>query len=219
MKDRRPIAVIDYGAGNILNVVRAFSSQGYEAVLVDDPKSFQGYSRFVLPGVGAFRFGMQNLNERGLSGAILDLIQQETPILGICLGMQLFAQRSFEGGETEGLGVLSGQVVHLASAAEFASGVLPIRKVPNTGWAGLSWSERAPIFDGLPVLSLRAAYFNHSYVLAGGNPKEWVATSEVGGVQFPAVVSKGSLFATQFHPEKSGEEGLAMLDWWASRDW
>lgn len=204
----RSVAIIDYGAGNILNVLRAFLSQGIDAELVAEPQKLRTYSHFVLPGVGSFGYGMEHLARRKLGDEIVALVQAGKPVLGICLGMQLLAQQGFENGVTTGLGLITGDIVHLR---EHNPGD-PQARIPHTGWSPLTWRAGG---ESSSSPQLRTAYFNHSYFLTSTLESEIVATTAFGAVEIPAAIRSGSIFATQFHPEKSGEAGLRLLRAWS----
>lgn len=205
------VGIIDYGAGNILNVLRAFESQGISTVLTSNPTEIGQFSHVVLPGVGAFDYGMRNLRKFGLSDALTEYVSSGGNLLGICLGMQLLADRGFENAESPGLGFFGGEIRHLT---EISSAVLSVR-IPNTGWSAIEWNNPEPRDSYGEIYS---AYFNHSFFLNNPKQTEVLATSTIGALSFPAVVRSGNVFATQFHPEKSGPAGLALLrDWWLSR--
>jgi glutamine amidotransferase len=201
------VAIIDYGAGNILNVARAFERHHVRTELVTEPASLTQHTHIVLPGVGSFDYGMKNLEQRNLTDALRERAHAGVPILGICLGMQLLAQRGFENGETKGLGLIQGDIVHLGKSVDGATGL----RIPHTGWSPLTWKVAESHLGGS---GLAAAYFNHSYVLSNPCDQEVVATTTVGSVEIPVAVRSGFIFATQFHPEKSGEFGLALLRQW-----
>ena len=203
----RKVAIVDYGAGNILNVLRAFVSQGIDAELVAEPEKLRTYSHVVLPGVGSFVYGMEHLARRKLGAEIVAWAQSEKPVLGICLGMQLLAQQGFENGVTSGLGLISGDIVHLREHSATNQDV----RIPHTGWSPLTWRTSG---ENVSSPDLRTAYFNHSYFLTNPLESEIVATTAFGGDEVPAAIRSGSIFATQFHPEKSGEEGLRLLKGW-----
>lgn len=203
----RKVAIVDYGAGNILNVLRAFVSQGIDAELVAEPEKLRAFSHVVLPGVGSFDYGMEHLIRRKLGDEIVAWAQSGKPTLGICLGMQLLAQQGFENGATSGLGLITGNIVHLRRHDAINQHI----RVPHTGWSPLTWRTSC---ESVSSPDLRTAYFNHSYFLTNPLESEIVATTAFGGVEIPAGVRCGSIFATQFHPEKSGEEGLRLLKGW-----
>jgi glutamine amidotransferase len=202
----KSVAVVDYGAGNILNVLRAFASQGINTDLVSDPGKLREYSHVVLPGVGAFDYGMRNLTRSGLGDEIVALVASERPVLGICLGMQLLAERGFENGFTPGLGLVRGDIVHL-NELHVADGAA---RVPHTGWSSVVWRGS----ENQAGVALPTGYFNHSFYLKNPKDSEVVATAVFGPIDVPVAIRIGSLFATQFHPEKSGQAGLRLL-----RDW
>lgn len=202
------VGVVDYGAGNIANVIRAFESQGIDASLATSSSSLDNFSHLVVPGVGAFNYGIKNLRNRNLADELLNLVAKERPVLGVCLGMQLFAQIGYENGPSVGLGLLEGVVAHLSALGE----VEPREKIPHTGWSSLEPTDIPRVSSiSLP----RTAYFNHSYFLSGARTSQIIATTSFGGFSIPAVVKSGSLLATQFHPEKSGKQGLEFLSGWA----
>ena len=207
MSDTALVGIVDYGAGNILNVVRAFEAHQVAVELVSDPDSLERHSHIVLPGVGSFDYGMKNLTQSGLSGAIVESARAGKPILGICLGMQLLAQRGFENGQTEGLGLIEGEIVHLKHSQDPSSDV----RIPHTGWSALSWKSEPSHNLGS---QLSAAYFNHSYFLNNAGHSEVVATATLGAGDIPVAIRSGSIFATQFHPEKSGSGGVDLLREW-----
>lgn len=206
----RSVAVIDYGAGNILNVLRAFRSQGISAELVTQPQRLHLHSHIVLPGVGAFDYGMQRLDSTGLSKAITQLVGDARPLLGICLGMQLLAEVGLENGRRRGLGIIQGTVARLNLETSPRERI----RIPHTGWAEVSVS---PAWSGafeLSAFPIRTAYFNHSYFVSESAANDVAATVAIGSLRLPAVIANLSTLAVQFHPEKSGEAGLRML-----RDW
>lgn len=203
----RSVAVVDYGAGNILNVLRAFASQGINTELVSDPQQLRKYSHVVLPGVGAFDYGMRNLMQSGIGDEIVALVADGRPVLGICLGMQLLAERGFENGLTPGLGLVRGDIVHLneLNVADDRS------RIPHTGWSSVVWREGAV---GALLNWPSTAYFSHSYYLKNPETAEVVATTAFGDICIPVAIRSGSLLALQFHPEKSGRAGLYLLRSW-----
>jgi imidazole glycerol-phosphate synthase subunit HisH len=208
------VAIVDYGAGNILNVARAFHAEGIEAEIVEDARELDKFSHVVLPGVGSFRFGMERLNERGLSDEIRRLFSVGRPILGICLGMQLCAEKGLEHGSIDGLGLLTGTIEDLGSLGQPRDAT----RIPHTGWSDVNWRDPVDSWLERPSEMLTTAYFNHSFFLSGSKEQDVVASAGFGDRFIPVAASSGSLFATQFHPEKSGKAGLLVLgDWFKGR--
>jgi len=197
------IAIIDYGMGNLLSVFNAFDMLGANVSICRNPKDIQGAERIILPGVGAFDNCMQNLAQKGfidsLNKAVLD---QKTPILGICLGMQVFAHRSFEGGEHTGLGWFDADVVRVTPSD-------PNLRVPHIGWNDITYDDKCSLLQGLP--SSPDFYFVHSYYMKCNDKNDVVATCNYGE-EITAAVQKSNIFATQFHPEKSQDYGLQILE-------
>jgi glutamine amidotransferase len=189
------IAIIDYGMGNLRSVQKAFEYLGFDAVVTADRKIIADASHIVLPGVGAFADAIGCLSRSGLGDTVLTEVRKGKPFLGICLGMQLLFERSYENGEYEGLGLVPGEV------APFKVEGL---KVPHMGWNNLVAREN-PLISGAPYV-----YFVHSYH-AAGVPEQYVIAEADYGYRFTAAVRKDHIFGLQFHPEKSGDAGLAML--------
>lgn len=204
------VTLIDYGVGNLLSVQRGLEHCGAEVVLTSDPEAVIAASRVVLPGVGAFANAMLALEERNLVSAIQELAKCGTPLLGICLGMQLLLDESEEFGRTSGLGLIPGRVVPIPSTT--ASG--EAQKIPHIGWNGLFPPEgrldwRASVLtDNAPG---EATYFVHSFMSVPADPAHRVADCVYGGHHIAAVIAKDQITACQFHPEKSGEVGLKIL--------
>jgi len=194
------IAIIDYQMGNLRSVQKGFEKVGQEAQIVSDPQQLEGATKVVLPGVGAFGDAIQELTSRGFVDPLREWLEQDRPFLGICLGLQLLFERSFEGGEHSGLGVLAGEVRRFDVPAPL--------KVPHMGWNELQLQKPAPILEG--INSGDHLYFVHSYYVAPED-REVVAVEADYGGPFCAMVWRGQLFATQFHPEKSQQVGLHIL--------
>jgi glutamine amidotransferase len=198
------IAIVDYGMGNVRSVRNAFLALGVETELTFDPARLECAAGIILPGVGAFGDGMKHLRERGLPKVLEKIVLQDgKPFLGICLGLQLVARRSFELGEHEGLGWLDADVVPLRPPSrEF--------RVPHMGWNEAIVRRPGRLLSELgaePVF-----YFVHSFHLKPANPEaDWVAAESCHGERFVAAFEKGNLFGVQFHPEKSQEAGLKLL--------
>lgn len=191
------IAIIDYGMGNLKSVIKAFAYLGFEAVITEDPKVILAADKVVLPGVGAFKEGMKAINERGLLEVIKEVSLKGTPLLGICLGMQLLFDESDEFGVTQGLGLLKGKV----KLIDDFNHTLPI---PHMGWNSISTKEN-PLTKGI---TNPCCYFVHSYYVS---TNENVCGVTHYGNDLTAMVQKGNIFGCQFHPEKSGKTGLQIL--------
>ncbi|UPW01494.1 imidazole glycerol phosphate synthase subunit HisH [Halorussus gelatinilyticus] len=196
------VVVVDYGLGNLRSVTRGLERAGATVEVSDDPETFASADGVVLPGVGAFREGVENAGP--YREALLDAAERGTPVFGICLGMQMLLTTSEEAervgqGEVRGLDLISGTNVR------FAEG----QKVPHMGWNELDVTRDHPLVDGVDG---EYAYFVHSYYAVPDDEDAVVATSDYG-TAFPAVVADddGTVFGTQFHPEKSGETGLRIL--------
>ncbi|HJV36957.1 imidazole glycerol phosphate synthase subunit HisH [Geomonas sp.] len=204
------IAIIDYGMGNLRSVQKGFEKIGCEAVVTTDPKVLLDAERVVLPGVGAFRDCIRNLEEGGFIDPIHKVIKAGKPFLGICLGLQLLFTESEEFGLHKGLDVIPGRVVRFADGMREAGEEL---KVPHMGWNQLSVKRQAPIFEG--IVDGTNVYFVHSYYV---KPEDEgvVATTTRYGIEFCSSIWRDNIVATQFHPEKSQEKGLAMLKNFAS---
>lgn len=199
------IAIIDYGMGNLRSVQKGFEKVGFDAVVTADPKIILEAERVVLPGVGAFRDCMQNLEQAGFVEPILKVISDGRPFLGICVGMQLLLTDSVEFGLTSGLNIIPGHVLRFPDGMEEGGEKL---KVPHMGWNQLEICRPAPIFRG--VEDGANVYFVHSYFEMPDDESAVAATSTYG-VQFCAALWKDNIVATQFHPEKSQEVGLKIL--------
>ena len=199
------IAIIDYGMGNLRSVQKGFEKVGFEAVVTADPKVALESEKVVLPGVGAFRDCMRNLEQGGFVEPILKVIRDGRPFLGICVGMQLLFTDSVEFGLYQGLNVIPGHVLRFPEGMREGGEEL---KVPHMGWNQLSIKRRPPAFaeveDGANV------YFVHSFYAKPDDEGVVAATSSYG-VDFCAAVWKDNIVATQFHPEKSQSVGLSIL--------
>lgn len=204
------ITVIDYGVGNLLSVQRGLEHCGAEVVLTSDPDAVLVAKRVVLPGVGAFANAMQALQERNLVPAIQALAKKGTPLLGICLGMQLLLDESEEFGVTKGLGLIPGRVVPVPM--QTTSGAT--HKIPHIGWNGLVLAEAKTDWQGTLLQGNRqgeAAYFVHSFMAVPADPQHRLADCLYGGHRISAAIARDRITGCQFHPEKSGEVGLRIL--------
>jgi len=194
------IAIIDYEMGNLRSVQKALERVGHAATITSDPTVLADAKKIVLPGVGAFRDAIAALQERKLVEPIRAAIDAGKPFLGICLGLQLLFDRSYEDGDYEGLGILPGDVVRFKVPAEY--------KVPHMGWNQVRFRAQPPIFTG--VDEGEHFYFVHSYYVA---PKDAsvIATETEYPTPFCSSIWRDNLFAVQFHPEKSQASGLRVL--------
>ena len=199
------IAIIDYGMGNLRSVQKGFENVGCEATVTADPRIVLESDRIVLPGVGAFRDCMRNLEEGGFVEPILRVIREGRPFLGICLGLQLLFTESEEFGRHKGLGIIPGRVLRFPEGMREGEEEL---KVPHMGWNQLSFKRRPSAFTGLEEGT--NVYFVHSYYVKPDD-EGVVATTTVYGIEFCSSVWKDNIIATQFHPEKSQERGLTIL--------
>ena len=198
------IAIVDYQMGNLRSVQKGFEKVGFEAEIVSDPERLLKADKVVLPGVGAFRDAIGELRRRELVEPLREIIRSGKPFLGICLGLQLLFDVSFEDGEYEGLKILPGKVVRFQLPETF--------KVPHMGWNQVQVRRRAPILQDLADGTY--FYFVHSYYVVPAQP-EVIALEADYGSPFCAMVWRDNLFATQFHPEKSQAAGLKLLQHFA----
>jgi imidazole glycerol-phosphate synthase subunit HisH len=193
------IAVIDYGAGNLRSIRRALEAAGAHVTVSSDSAHVLHADAVVFPGVGAAGAAMDRLRQLGLVDAIAEVVTEERPFLGICLGMQLLFEHQEEG-DTRGLGLLAGRVRTLSPAV----------KVPQIGWNRVRWIQEAA---GSDPAAEDDFYFVHSYIVEPDDPADVMAVTRYGEV-FPSIVRHGSVWGTQFHPEKSGPAGLRLIAGW-----
>jgi glutamine amidotransferase len=194
------IAIIDYGMGNLRSVQKALERVGHAATITSDPAVLADAERLILPGVGAFRDAIAALHERRLVAPIRAAIDGGKPFLGVCLGLQMLFDTSYEDGEFKGLGIVPGTVVRFELPAEY--------KVPHMGWNQVALRRRSPIFNGIEDNDY--FYFVHSYYVA---PRDdaMIALEANYARPFCAGIWRDNLFAVQFHPEKSQRAGLRLL--------
>lgn len=194
-------AVVDYGVGNLCSLLGSLRQIGEEAYVTADKAALLSADRIILPGVGAFGDAYAALEEKGLTDTLRQAAAQGTPLLGICLGMQLLFERSYEYGEHVGLGLIEGEIVPIRDR-------LPDqRKVPHMGWNSLVFKKTSPLFAEIEEGTY--VYYVHSFC-ASGCAEAVDAVSDYG-CEIVGAVSKGNVFGMQFHPEKSGAQGLKML--------
>ncbi len=194
------IAIIDYGMGNLRSVQKGFERVGHEAAVTGDPAQVEQADKIVLPGVGAFEDAIAELRRRKMVDPVLRAIRTGKPFLGICLGLQLLFEESFENGRHEGLGVLPGKVVRFELPKEYT--------VPHMGWNQLLIRRRAPILAGIEEGT--QVYFVHSYYVVPSDSGV-IATETDYHEPFCSMIWHENVFATQFHPEKSQAQGLKIL--------
>lgn len=196
------VLIVDYGMSNLGSVQRAFEECGADVFVSDAPSDCAQASRIVLPGVGAFADGMAALEAGGWTTALRTAAQDENvPLLGICLGMHLLADKGFEGGETPGLGLIAGEVHRLTADS-------PETRIPHMGWNEAHHSCVHPLFTGIPTGA--DFYFVHSYHFIPDHPGDIVASTPYCG-SFASVVARGNVCGTQFHPEKSSRYGFQLI--------
>ena len=199
------VAIIDYGAGNLLSVQKALDFIGCENAVTSDPDIIAVADGAILPGVGSFGDAMEHMHTYGLVEAVQDFAAGGKPFLGICLGLQVLFDRSEESPGVDGLSVLPGEVRRFPSDMGL--------KIPHIGWNSIACRPDCPLFEGLPTEPY--VYFVHSYYLNAASDDAVAATADYG-IPFHAAAWRGNVFATQFHPEKSGAVGLQILRNFAS---
>lgn len=204
------LTVVDYGMGNLLSVKRALEFSCGRVVVTDSAKGIDDASKLILPGVGAFKEGMAELEKRGLIESIRRFCKENRPFLGICLGMQMMLDMSHEFGVSEGLGVIPGTVLPLPPCGLDGRP----NKIPHIGWSSLSKSASVASWRGTILESISpfsSFYFVHSFYAVPVNSGHILAECGYNGHRFAAVIRSGNLYGCQFHPEKSGPDGLSLL--------
>lgn len=196
------VAIIDYGVGNLYSLKSSFAAIGEEAVVTNDEAVIKSAERIILPGVGAFCDAMEKLKESGMAELLISLAKEGRKIMGICLGMQLLFQKSYEYGEYEGLGLIKGEIRPIADVID------KDLKIPHIGWNALHFKRNdCPIFKYLDEGDF--VYFVHSYYASDCD--EAIAATAEYSAELTAAVQSGNVYGCQFHPEKSGEIGLKIL--------
>lgn len=203
------LTIVDFGAGNLLSVARAFKHLGADIELAASSDSIMTAERLVLPGVGAFGACMDGLESRGLSGPVKEFARTGRPFLGICVGLQMLFDESEEFGSHAGLGLIPGRVLRIPAHGTDGAP----HKVPHIGWAALKAPPKMS-WKGTPLAALpegTSAYFVHSFAACPANSEHLLAICDYDGLSLTAAVRKDNVTGCQFHPEKSGEAGLALL--------
>lgn len=195
------IAITDYGVGNLFSIKSSLDVIGAESIVTSDADVLRNAEKIILPGVGAFRDARKKLSESGLDKVIIEEAQKGKPILGICLGMQLLFDKSYEYGEYDGLGLIKGEIRPIADV--IGKGL----SIPHIGWNPLIFKKESPLFKYLKDGD--CVYFVHSYYAA--DCEESVTATAEYGAELTASAEKGNVFGCQFHPEKSGKAGLSIL--------
>jgi glutamine amidotransferase len=201
------IAIVDYGMGNLRSVHKAVERTGYEAQVTTDPQEVLDASKIILPGVGAFRDCMHNLEELRLLEPVIRSIETGKPFLGICLGLQLLFEESDEFGLHKGMGILPGRVTRFPEDIQDPETGQPY-PIPHMGWNTIEIKKDIPLFAGIESGSF--FYFVHSYYAIPQDPTD-IAAATPYGIEFVCAVQHDNIFAVQFHPEKSQEVGLRLL--------
>lgn len=192
------IAIVNYGMGNLRSVQKAFETVGYEAIITHEREQIKKAKAIVIPGVGAFHDAMNNLKKLGLEEVIAEEIKTGKPFLGICLGMQVLFSHGYEVEKSDGLNIISGDIVKIPEG----------NKIPHMGWNNLNIKKETSILNGVEPGTY--FYFVHSYYAKPQNDENVIATTNYG-VEVPAVVQKENVIGIQFHPEKSSTSGLNIL--------
>jgi len=205
------ITIADYGVGNLLNVVRAFQHCGADVQVTEDPAEIINAERLIVPGVGAFEDSINELASRGFSDEIRRYADSGRPLMGICVGMQMLFEASEEFGEHQGLGILEGRVKSVPNLTVGGES----QRVPHIGWNHLHKPERGRSWERTFLQQFEgtnpAVYFVHSFVAYPTHDEDRLADCLYGGHRLCAAVKRNNVMATQFHPERSGETGLAMV--------
>ncbi|MFH0772174.1 MAG: imidazole glycerol phosphate synthase subunit HisH [Candidatus Omnitrophota bacterium] len=203
------VAVVDYDCGNMFSIIRALEGFSVKTSITHDPEVIIRADKLILPGVGAYGEGMRKLRERGLSEAVKDFAKSGKPLLGICLGMQLLVNSSEEFGFNEGLGLISGETVALKPKGN--------EKIPHVGWNSL-WAPASHSSEFWRSSLLndfsegKDVYFIHSFIVKTNNSKDCLAVTRYAGVEFASAIKKDNITGCQFHPEKSGRNGVKMVE-------
>lgn len=205
MRKQLKVAIVDYGVGNLRSLSRALEYHGASVLITEEPKDIEESDALVLPGDGAFAAGMDGLEVRKLKKVIVDFAKSGKPVLGICLGAQILLSDGYEFGHHKGLNLIAGKVVRFPKLKRK-------EKIPQIGWNAINVGKRDWKNTILAGIKLKAnVYFVHSYIIEPENKKNIVATTSYGGVDFCSVIGSDNIWGCQFHPEKSGDVGLAII--------
>lgn len=195
------VVIIDYEMGNLKNVYNALNYLNIPSKISQDINEIKNADKLILPGVGSFKAAMKNLNDLKLDELIKEKANDGTPILGICLGMQMLFEKSYENGESNGLNLINGEVILLDPQNNI--------KIPHVGWNRLEVNKDSVLLNELKEENF--VYYVHSFVASNIKDENLIAFSNYGDIKIPAIVYKNNIYGTQFHPEKSGEAGLRIL--------
>lgn len=201
------IAIIDYGMGNLFSVEQAVLRLGCEVIVSANPQQLLQADALILPGVGAFADAYKCLEQTGLKAVVEQAVAKEIPLLGICLGMQLLFESSEENGQHKGLGIFKGHIRRFDDSKA---------RVPHMGWNELNFTNRTD-WLAQEELTDRYVYFVHSYVATDFAEQELIAYADYAAIRVPGIVQKGQVTGMQFHPEKSGSCGAALLQGWVNQ--
>lgn len=211
------VAIVDYNAGNLFSVEQACKAVGLDPLITSKPEDLLGADALILPGVGAFGDAMNNLHELDLVEPLKDFTASGKPFMGICLGMQLLFSKSEEFGDYAGLNLVEGNVVKFSSVNNNGEKI----KVPQLGWNQIAHPLRSQKnWAGTPLEGIRNGefmYFVHSFYACPLNSEDILSLTNYEGIEYCSAVKKNNIFATQFHPEKSAEEGLKIYRYWADK--
>ncbi len=198
------VGIVDYGLCNLLNVKNAIKYLGAKVEIIDTAQSVKNHSHIILPGVGAFKNGMRGLNIRNLVDPIKTHVDQDKPFLGICLGMQMMLNKSYEYGEVEGLNLIEGEVIKIPDR----NSANEKHKIPHIGWNEIKYNNN---IDN-KVSDNDSVYFVHSYMANCKNKENVIASTNYNGIKIEAIIKNKNAYGYQFHPEKSGDVGLEILN-------
>ena len=195
------VVIVEYGMGNLKNVYNALKYLNIPSKISKDTNEIKNADKLILPGVGSFAEAMKNLNNLGLYELIREKANDGTPLLGICLGMQMLFEKGYENGESKGLNLINGQITLLNPRENV--------KIPHIGWNRLEVNKDSALISNLRKDSF--VYYVHSFAATNVKDEDLIAFSSYGGLKVPSIVCKNNIYGAQFHPEKSGEVGLKIL--------